>query len=162
MEKINEDAIVFNGELKVSAIALPRIQGNYLEKCRDFELKDSLEKSVLYFNINCWPSAKLFADDVHTMEFRVIEDVFDYKPIQGILDKTIEEDSQTICGPFICVGKEIGAGNQYGVDLYKTNPVRDLPYTMINIFQYETVKPKLDESKFKVGQKYWVFIRKID
>lgn len=158
MDKIDESAIVFDGEFPVTYMALPLIQHNYLETCRDVGFK----APGIYSNISCWPSAETFKKNTGKAQFRIVDDVLDYKPIQGVFDKVIEDGNQTIVGPFLCVRKDLEGelGNQFSVTLYKTNPVRDLPYTVIDL--YQTVPGKLDQSRFKVGQRYWIFIREIN
>lgn len=162
MNKIDESAIVFDGEFQVSYMALPLIQHKYLETCRDMSFKDNLNDPGIYGNISCWPSAETFKKNTGKVQFRIVDDVLDYKPVQDVFDKVIEDDNQTIAGPFLCVRKDLGGeyGNQFSITLYKTNPVRDLPYTVIDL--YQRIPGKLDQSRFKVGQRYWIFIREIN
>lgn len=162
MEKIKNEAIAFDSTFLVSSIAIPRIQNNYLDSCRDFNLKDSLEKTSLYLDVSCWLSSDLFQDDIHTLGIQVIEDVFSTNPILRSFNHAMDEGYQAVEGPFLCIRKEREAENECSIELYKTSPTRDLPYTRISIYQYGVPEPKLNESKFKVGQKYWVFIKKID
>lgn len=125
-------------------------------------LKDDLNKPSIYSNISCWPSVETFKKNTEKVRFRIVDDVLDYKPIQGIFDKVIENDNQTIAGPFLCVRKDLEGeyGNQFSITLYKTNSVRDLPYTVIDL--YQKIPGKLDPSRFKIGQKYWILIQEIN